>query len=378
MNNQSPIEYEETILFNTEYFDALLIDINKAKISIDLETYIFADDEIGNKIIDALGKAVKRGVKVRILVDGVGTLLWNDAIKIKMQNANIPSRVFHPVPWLLKYANEGKKKSILKIIFNLFAKINKRNHRKTCIIDSTIVYVGSANIILDYIDESNEKNKVRDTTVKLTNVDTSEVEFAFNLAWGDISLRNKLRHIFIRTSSQNPFLLNYSWKRKYISHQTMLKQIRTSKSRIWIENAYFVPNNRVLKSLLHAAKNNVDIKIILPSKYDVLTLSLVTKTFYVMLLEAGVEIYEYLPCQLHSKTLIIDNVFYVGSTNFNHRSFEHDLEIDVTIQSNEAKKILENQFLLDLSQSQQIKNVSHISIFSKIIGRFLLLLKYWM
>lgn len=124
----------------------------------------------------------------------------------------------------------------------------------------------------------------------------------------------------------------------------------------------------------------MDVRIILPSKYDISAMSYVTKTFYAFLLEAGVYIFEYTPGILHAKSLILDDRFCVGSTNLNYRSFKHDLEVDVNVRTSEAKINLANQFISDLRQSRKIlkTDMQNLSIFQKVIGRLMLLISYWL
>ena len=117
----------------------------------------------------------------------------------------------------------------------------------------------------------------------------------------------------------------------------------------------------------------------MPQKSDVFIATLAAKTFYAELINHGVLIYEYEPGMLHAKILIIDNWYSIGSSNLNYRSLKHDLEIDVTIQTDEIKKMLEQQFMEDIKQSrlinmESLKNQSRIYYF---LGRFILMFRYW-
>jgi len=146
---------QETVFFTgTDYFQSLLNDIEQAKASIDLEAYIFANDSLGEKVTNALIQAAQRNVVVRLLVDGAGTPDWGGSITLRLENAGVQTRVFHPFPWRFWQWGRSKiKKSILQKTIYLLSNINTRNHRKTCIIDNNIVYVGSFNISNCHLDK---------------------------------------------------------------------------------------------------------------------------------------------------------------------------------------------------------------------------------
>jgi cardiolipin synthase A/B len=372
--------YKEEILIDENYLKSLLEEINKAKYSIDMEVYIFDNDSVGQSVTDALCNAAKRGVEVRILVDGIGSINWGGKIKNQMEINGIKTKVFHPLPWKLSHwkSSTAFSKCIVKIFF-LLSKINNRNHRKVCIIDKCIVFVGSANIHNYLLKHSATLNNWHETSVKLINIDVEEIQYAFDKAWGKISIKKRLHKAFRQISTHSVFLLNYSWKLRHKYYKSLLKRISHCNERIWVTNAYFVPDSHLLKQLSKASQRGVDVKIILPEKSDVSMEKIVAATFYAILLKNGVLIYEYTPTILHAKVLILDDWYSIGSSNLNYRSFKHDLEVNIDIQTDEAKEIIDSQFLSDLNQSRQLKltEINNQSIFKRIIGRLLLLIRYW-
>jgi cardiolipin synthase A/B len=373
--------YEEIILKDEEYFSSLLLAIKKAQYTIDFEVYIFDNSAAGMKLADTLCEAAQNGVKIRVLVDGVGTTDWSNKISTAMEKAGIATRVYHPLPWIIKQWNHANfpSHSITQLLYNLFSKMNSRNHRKLCIIDSHIVYIGSANITDHLLKVDNNENIWRETTVKLIGVNTDTLQYAFERAWGNLSLKKRLYGTFMKFNPQPIFLLNYSKRLKLLLYRALLKRISDCQQRIWVANAYFVPNIRLLVRLINAKTTGVDVRILLPSKSDVFIASVATKTFYYILLKNEVDVYEYLPSILHEKILILDDWFLVGSSNLNYRSFKHDLEVDVNIRSKEAKTTIEEQYLLDLSQSKKISlnDVKKQPIFQYLLGRLVLFMRYW-
>lgn len=380
MNNH----YKETILQNGDYYDSLLKDIHNAKHTIDIETYIFNEDNVGIKIGEALAQVAERGVKVRVLVDGAGTPGWGGQLTRKMEQAGVLTQVFHPFPWkIFSWVRSYSSASFLYKIIHLLSNINKRNHRKSCIIDNAIVYVGSANISKCHSRKDQGGDDWRDTTVKLDSVETKDIQHAFNKAWDYFSIQERIQKSIkdaFRDVDQNSiFRLNYSRHQRHILQKDILKRISLSQNRIWVTNAYFIPDASLLKAITQASERSIEVRILLPSKSDVFIMPLMATTFYMNLLKKGVKIFEYLPSVLHAKILIIDDWYCTGSSNLNYRSLIHDLEVDVHIQSDESKRILEKQFLEDINQSKQVDlaGLKKLSLFKRIVGRLLLYVKYF-
>lgn len=380
--NKQCLKHKEQIFFHgEEYFASLIQDINNAVHSIDLETYIFSLDEIGKQIVDCLINAVKRNVTVRVLVDGAGTTFWGNHQIQKLEKLGGKTRIFHPFPWRLWHLSRAyvQLPSLLKAIY-FFLTINSRNHRKVCIIDKKIAYIGSFNISSDHIDNNKKhSNGWRDTGIKLTQTNLNELQQAFDTAWDHLPINERVRQIFKHVYTNPIFRLNYNRHRRRILYKNLLRRITRCQKRIWITNAYFVPDNFLLRKLQESAISGKDVRILLPYKSDLLFMPWASKTFYERLLKSGVRIFEYLPAILHAKTLILDDWMLIGSSNLNHRSLLHDLEIDINIRTEESKQSLEKQFLLDLQQSQEItlKSWRKPPFYQRFFGGILLYLKYW-
>lgn len=380
MKENTYLNYQEIILIDKSYLTSLIKDINAATTSIDIECYIFSNDNVGRQVTNALCQAASRGVKIRVLVDGIGTPYWN--FENEMEHAGIETRVYHPIPWMIRKWNDyaHPKASIISNFFHSLANLNTRNHRKTCIIDKRVAYIGSANITDDMIDTNSKPIHWRDTSVKFSDIPTYDIQYAFDRAWGSVSLRNRVKNAFSPINPEPLFRLNYSRRRRRKLYKSTLTQLSTAKNRIWITNAYFLPENRLLNALIRASQKGVNIGIILPEKSDVMISSLASKTFYSLLLKNDISIYEYSPGALHAKVLIIDDWYCVGSSNFNTRSIRHDLEVDAIIRTDNAKKILDQQFKIDISHSKKIKldDLKKQPIFQYIFGYLILIIRYWL
>lgn len=366
-------QINEIILDGRNFSAELIADIDNATKTIDLETYIYQNDSFGEKVANAIIRAVKRGVKVRLLVDGIGTP-WSNYIA-EMEKCGVNIHIFHPFPlslWQLKRNN--KRTSILRKILYFFQKINIRNHRKTCIIDDKIAYIGSINIMQSQLDQKNGGEEWLDVSVKVTNIELDDLQEVFDAAWES----KEINRITLCKAHTNPiFRLNNTRHQRRVLYRSFLKQIKEAKERIWLISAYFNPDIRLMNALEHAALKGIDVKILLPHKSDLKIMPSLAITFYKSLLRSNVKIYEYIPSILHAKVIIIDSWYCVGTSNLNHRSLLHDLEVDINIQTFEAKEIINHQFVqnLNLSKTITLSDVAKAPWYKVLLGKLLLLIR---
>jgi cardiolipin synthase A/B len=365
----------------SQHFNALIHDIIHAKDSVELETFIFSKDALGDRIVTALEATARRGVHIRILVDGAGSPLWTTNYAKRLENAGVKTHVFHPYPWQLWNWSRSVVKLpwLLKFVY-LILKSNSRNHRKISIIDEKIAYIGSANISKHHLSRSEGGDAWRDTSARITNTDLTELCKAFNAAWYHRSIKERVRDLFQHIRQDPTIRLNHTRHRRRILYKHLLRRIGNCKHRVWITNAYFVPDNFLLKKLKESARKGVDVRVLLPKKSDVMMMPWASSTFYFSLLKAGVRIFEYLPSVLHAKSIIIDQWSSLGSSNLNHRSLLHDLEADVNLKNSHSRKRLEALFLNDLQASREVKLDSWFRLRplrQRLLGRVFLYLKYW-
>jgi len=373
-----PAKQEKIFFSGSTYFDALIHDFKNATTSIDIETYIFAIDKLGKKILTTLQQCAARGIKVRLLVDGAGTPQWSGHFVDDLEKSGGETRIFHPFPWRLWQQSHSfvRVPSLVKAIY-LLLKINSRNHRKTCIIDDKIVYIGSYNIDVRHLAKNKAGEDWRDTGVRLENIDVTELEKAFESAWHHMPIQERIKQFFHHVKTKPIIRLNNTRHRRRILYKNLIKRMKNCQSRIWITNAYFIPDNLLLKALTNAAREDIDVRILLPRKSDILFMPWASSAFYEKLIKSGVRIFEYLPSMLHAKTLILDDWYSIGSTNLNHRSLLHDLEVDVNIRNPHSQKRIERQFLLDLENAKEVNHYRAARRFyQRAIGKLILYAKY--
>jgi cardiolipin synthase A/B len=374
MPKSSPNIKEAIFSEGSEYYRALLQDIAESSLSIDLETYIFEMDLMGRQVADKLMAASRRGVAVRLLLDGAGSADWSNAVNEQFQQAGIQVRIFRPLPWNISQWDRALPHlPWLAKLQRLLESMSRRNHRKICLIDGRLAWIGSFNICKCHLPKAQGGEGWRDTAVRLEGFSLDELQHAFNSAWFDDSLLFP-RKIF----SLNHFRLNHMRRRRL--RRDLLNRISRCHFRIWITNAYFVPDDSFLRRLKRAAREGVDSRILLPATSDVFFIPWASAIFYRELIRSGLRIFEYKESMLHAKIMILDDWITVGSSNLDYRSFFQNLEADIVLSLPSSKNAITEQFLEDLKHSQEIflKDLPKRPWWKQLIGRLLLYMKRWL
>jgi len=296
-----------------EMFPAMLAAIAEARNSIRLETYIYSDGKLGRQILEALLMAASRGVRVQILVDAMGSWL-------------LPDDYFKPL------TDAGAE--VCRFNRLHLWRFGVRNHRKLLVCDDASIFVGGFNVADEY-DGDGVTRGWCDIGVRIENPTLArELAASFDELFqlSDFRRRPLLR---IRGFKHKRKPLKKPAGELLLSHpgrgasafQTSLYQDLAGARRVRIVSAYFLPNWRLRRDLMRAARRGAKVQLILAGKSDVLISQLAARSFYHRLLKAGVEIYEYQPQILHAKLILIDGVAYAGSSNLDIRSLNLNYEL---------------------------------------------------
>lgn len=338
---------EEEVFFEGEAFFSRLLDaIARARKTVDLETYIFDRDELGTSVLRALREAASRGVTVRLLLDGFGCAHWSYGDLIPLRRAGIQVRFYHPLPWQRAQYRWLNLLTVRRALLGLW-RLNRRNHRKTCIIDGESAFAGGMNVSAEHL-------TWRDTSVGIRGKDVQLLTIAFDQAWSHALgfLRPRVGRA-MRASTL--VRLNFTQRQRRESYRELLERMVEARARVWVTNPYFIPDLSLIRALRFAAWAGVDVRLLVPQKADVWGIRWAIQAFYRVLLTARVRIYEYRPRVLHAKSVLIDQWALVGSSNLNHRSLLHDLEADIVLKKKPSLEVLEARFLKDLEVSHEIE-----------------------
>lgn len=325
-------------------FEALLKDIDNAKKFINLQYYIFENDEIGNRVKLSLMTKAQEGVKVRVIYDHVGSFSVSNSFFKEMANAGVEIYPF------------------LKVTFPQFAnRINWRNHRKVVIIDGSIGYIGGMNIADRYV-YGNSLGTWRDTHLRIEGPAVGGLEYSFAVDWnfmGRPLLTDHTSNFNMLPEAPTGIQVVTSGPMGNWSSIAMLflKSISNAKKFVYLQTPYFLPTESLLKALQGAALAKLDVRVMIPRKSDSKTLTYASFSYIKECLKAGVKFYLYEKGMLHSKTLIVDEEFCsTGSSNFDFRSFEHNFEVNAFIYGKETNAMMRQTFVDDMAFCTRITN----------------------
>lgn len=372
---------EKVFFDGDEYFDSLVEDIDRAKNYISVEMYIFNDDMLGKKLTAHLISAQQRGVKVQMVVDGIGSYSFFDKLHGLFLKKGILVKIYNPLPLYHPYYGKLTFLKKMYVFGTRLWRLNRRNHRKIITIDNQIMYAGSFNITAEHTKYHQEK-AWKDMGVRVTGEHVNFAVLNFKKIW---KLRDYYRYKKQNRQSMNinwrssPLRLNQTVYMKRFFYKNFLQRIQRSNNRIWLMTPYFIPKRRMIRALGKAAKRGVDVRIIISRKTDVKFFKWLQYFYYAYLVKKGVKVYQYTESVLHAKNYIIDDFMTIGTTNLNHRSFIHDLEVDLVIQDEDNKKKVEEHFLASIEEQHSITldNLSKRPLWDRLLSRLFFLFKYW-
>jgi cardiolipin synthase len=336
-----------------QYYAQLFYAIAGATRTIELETYIYARDPLGVRVTEALCKAARRGVRTRVMVDGFGIGPEFSDLARRLSAAGVEVRIFHPLPWRLsQWPYALSHLPSWRKFWHLVNYLNQRNHRKMLLVDRHTCLLGSFNLTQKHYPVSAGGQGWRDTAIAVSGISHSAVQVAFEAVWR--RWRAGQRRELGRRLRHDGYLLNFTRALRLDKRKRVLGLLRDAQTRIWITNAYFVPDPLLQKTLMDASRRGVDVCLLLPHRSDVRFIPWASRYFYERLLRAGCRIHEYQGGILHAKTLLVDQQALIGSSNLNQRSFLHDLELDYLSRQAETILALETAFAQDLAASQRM------------------------
>lgn len=325
-----------------EIFPAITKAIREAKASVNLESYIFNDDKAGNIIADALMEAARRGVEVRVLVDGTGSK-FSGALLDRMRKAGVDARVYRPIRLWTLY------------------KIAQRTHRKIVVVDGTISFTGGFCISNSWLGDARNPKEWRDMMVQATGPVSAQMQAIFSEDWtyttGEILAGDKL---YPRIAPDGE-ILGQAIKASHGDSSSLAAMfyyvaIQSARKSIHIQNAYFVPHPQIREALIQAAKRGVDVRIMVPGRHiDQPVVRMASRLHYGELLTAGVRIFEYNRTMMHNKNAVIDGVFStIGSINFDARSRYENAEASLAFYDRGLGERMEAVFAEDAKHCREI------------------------
>lgn len=336
-------------------FDAMLTLIETARETLDFEGYIFRHDEIGDRFIKGFADAAGRGVRVRVLVDWLGRLPTPWSYFRALQREGLDVRAFNPPgfrPWL---------------------GLLPRDHRKVLVADGKSGITGGIGIGVEWQSRiiRRRRSPWRDTAVKIDGDAARDMQQAFDRMWalahGRRGPRPRLmrppRASYLNTRLHPGSLVGIieGEPGKFrVSRSLQIQSVAAEKS-IWIASAYFMPSSSEIEALSGAARDGVDVRVLVPSRYDHFWLRGLMTRSYQRLLRNGVRIWEWRGEMMHAKTSVVDGRWVrIGSTDFNPLGVAINYELDAVIEDAALGAAAESMFMEDLQQSRELKPAARL------------------
>ena len=330
-----------TVLRNGDAFPPMLEAIEQAKSRILFETYVFKDETIGERFLQALERAGQRGVTVRLILDPIGSVLKKENQE-RLEKANVKLQWFN------------------RLTFWSFEEYNYRTHRTVLVVDGEVAFTGGMGIADQWLGNAQDPEHWRDTQFKITGPAVRALESSFYENWFESGGRSAPAldpELPPRPTGARSVVL-WSNPTAGASNVKLLYLIAIGAARktLDIQSPYITLDESTRWSLAEARKRGVRIRIVTEGEItDAMPVKHASRFGYQELLDQGVEIYEYQPTMMHTKALMVDGSFSViGSANFGNRSFELNDELTVAVFDPELAGTLTKDFEADLQASTKL------------------------
>jgi cardiolipin synthase len=341
----------ELLLDGPETHAAMLEAIASAEHHVHLETYIFADDEVGAQFADALVAKARAGVPVRVIYDSIGSRSASDDFWAGMEQAGVGVRAYNP-PDPIQDQNPFD--------------IDTRDHRKLLIVDGRVAFTGGINIDRNYVRSSDavggasSSSGWRDTHIRIAGPAVAGLQSLFVELWDSLDAPLPEAPYAPRDLDEGDMLVrvlsgvggNAEVSQIWVAYQAAAKVAR---ERVWITQSYFAPDEQLMEAIHEAAARGVDVRILVAGFSDSQVLLDASRAYYADLLTAGVRVFESQEQILHAKTMVVDGYWStVGSSNLDYLSFLHNHEANAVIVGPAFAAQLEEVFLTDLEHAKEI------------------------
>jgi cardiolipin synthase len=330
-----------TVLRNGDAFPPMLDAIEQARTRINFETYVFKDEAIGERFLQALERAAGRGVTVRMVLDPIGSVLSDDNQR-RLETAGVKVEWFNPLRfWTLE-------------------ETNYRTHRKVLVVDGVVAFTGGMGVADQWLGHAQDPDHWRDTQFQITGPAVRALEASFYENWIESGGRSApaldpepppqssgVRSVVLWS---NPTAGASNVKLLY------LLAIGAARKTLDIQSPYITLDESTRWSIAEARKRGVRVRILSEGEItDAMPVKHASREGYQQLLDQGVEIYEYQPTMMHTKAVMIDEAFsLIGSANFGNRSFELNDELTVAVFDPDLARTLVADFEHDLQVSTRL------------------------
>ena len=323
-----------------QIFPAMLAAIESATRSITFETFIYWSGQIAGKFADALSAKARSGVKVHVLLDGIGCNCVNGEVLRQMKAAGVELEIYH---------------------LSNFARVNHRTHRKLLVVDGIVGFTGGVGIADEWAGDAESPEHRRDSHYRIEGPVVAQMQAAF------LDNRMKTRAVVLLGEDYFPELHPAGPHRCQMFKSSPMEgsesarlmyllSITAAERSIQVGNAYFVPDDLTTETLVAAVDRGVSVEVLVPGEQiDSLMVRGASRHRWGHLLQHGVRIFEFEPTMYHCKLMIIDALWTsVGSANFDNRSFRLNDEANLNVMDREFAADATREFEEDKRRAREV------------------------
>jgi cardiolipin synthase len=327
-----------------EVFPAMLEAIRSAHSTIDLLAFQLGTGDIVQEFADALSEQARAGVRVRVLLDAIGSRWLARAQVASMRAAGVDLEYFRPVSSLRVWEHDN------------------RTHRKVLVVDSSVGFAGGVNTSKEWTGDAQDPDHWRDTHLRVRGPAVDGLVAAFSTDWADANrpiceLDAEFPPDQEQVGDSVVQVVRGSDGSGWSDIANVLAALLTvAKRRVRITSAYFAPDETFVNLLVDAGRRGVDVVVLLPgTNADQRFVQLAAEAQFSKLLDAGVRVWSYQPTMIHAKIVLVDDlVACVGSANFDRRSMKLNHEIEVVVLDPAVVAVLDGHFDEDVEQAVPI------------------------
>jgi len=334
------------------FFPTILSALADAKRFIIIELYLVKSGVVTNQFIAALLQAAQRNIQIFILLDDYGAMALREDDRNKLKHKHIQIIYYNPL------SSHNILQNIYRVLWHKRGYDLHRDHRKLILVDDTVAFIGGLGLTDQFDPPQAPEKRWRENVVKIEGPIIADWYHLFKQSWDQFAATPLSLPIPCPPASSHSGYARVAYSRGKGLNQIkreLLKRTANAEHRIWLCTAYFIPSWRFRLRLRHAARNGVDVRLLLPGPHtDHASIRHAGHRHYYRLLCSGVRIFEYQPRVLHAKTLVCDNWVSLGSNNFDQWGLTWNQEANLEVEDQAFTETVEQMFTQDFDQSREI------------------------
>jgi len=339
----------ELLVDSTEFLPRMHAAIDAARQYILLEMYLVTSGAVATRLIKDLLEAAERGVRVYLLLDDYGAQRLVRSDRELLAHRNIKVVFYNPLP------SRSSLYNLYRIVWQNIYHGLYRDHRKLLLVDGLIAFTGGT-AISDEVDSPQAPEKRwRETMIGIRGPLLADWQQLFLKSWnryaGQPLTLPAIRHAPLADGKPGRVTVNDARHRTGVQ-RSLLRHISCARHRVWFATAYFIPSWKIRRKLQRAARNGIDVRLLLPGPVtDHPGVRYAGHRYYGKLLKSGVRIYEYMPRFFHAKMVLCDDWLTIGSCNFDRWNLQWNLEANQEIDDGEVAAAAAAIFMNDFASS---------------------------